>query len=317
MVNGPPRKDVDLIHVHTVGPYSAALLISSNAVKVASAHLVPDSLRGSIVGAGAMHRFFRPYLSWLYNHADLVVAVSDYVKVELLGMGVTKPILVVPNWVHAGDVRRPSSTRLAMRSRLGLDPSDVLVVSVGQLQPRKGVLDFLATAAELPKVRFLWVGESIFGVASLDRTELRRALAQASPNVRCAGQVARATVYDYLAAADIYLSLATQETFGIAVLEAASAACPLVLSDLPVFRATYGDAAQYVPAGGAAATLSALAASSALRNEWGFRAAEAASAYQPDPNGDHLLAGYNMLLKTKRRVASSSGLDVRGGRDDA
>jgi glycosyltransferase involved in cell wall biosynthesis len=72
------------------------------------------------------------------------------------------------------------------------------------------------------------VGGPIFGPASLRRAELRQALEQAPPNMTYAGQVPRRSVYGYLHAADVFVSLARQETFGIAALEAAAAGRPLV-----------------------------------------------------------------------------------------
>jgi 1,2-diacylglycerol-3-alpha-glucose alpha-1,2-galactosyltransferase len=292
VVNGRPDRRADLVHVHTAGPAALAFLLGARCAKVASAHLVPDSLTGSIVGAETLHRYLRGYLAWFYNRADLVVAVSTGVERSLRDIGVTAPITVLPNCVSPADVRRPAAVRASIRSGLGLTPSDVLVVSVGQVQPRKGVTEFLATARDLPAVHFLWIGAPLFGPASRGRGKLRHAFETAPPNVRRTGQIPRTKVYDYLAAADIYLSLAVQETFGIAVLEAATAACPLVLSDLPVFRATYGDAAQYtdpVPA------IAALAESPQLRHEWGHRAAEAAAAYGRDAYGERLLAAYRSL----------------------
>ncbi|GIF20112.1 hypothetical protein Ate02nite_28420 [Paractinoplanes tereljensis] len=292
IVNGRPRRDADIVHVHTTGPYAAVLLLTGRGAKVASAHVVPDSLRGSIVGARILRRLIRAYLTWFYNRADLVIAVSEAVQADLTAMQIKTPIKIIPNWVRVTEARQSPS----LRASLGLGESDVLVVSVGQMQPRKGVTGFLAAARALPQLQFLWVGDAIFGPASSGRITLRRALASAPPNVRWAGQVPRERVYDFLAAADIYLSLSEHETFGLAVLEAASFGCPLVLADLPVFRTTYGDAAQYSPPGGPAPLLSALAGSAAERRQWGARAAGAARKYDAESGGEQLLAAYRRLL---------------------
>jgi 1,2-diacylglycerol-3-alpha-glucose alpha-1,2-galactosyltransferase len=296
VINGRPSRKVDVVHVHTVGPYSASLLLSASGAKVASAHLVPESLVGSIVGATWLSRPTCRYLSWFYNRADLVVAVSEYVKAELLRIGVKSPIVVLPNWIACEDVRASQIRRYEVRAKLGLGRADTLIVSVGQLQPRKGVLEFLSAARQLPDMTFLWVGEAIFGAASLDRTELRRALTLAPQNVIHVGHIPRSAVFDLLAAADIYLSLSKQETFGIATLEAAAAGRPLVISDLPVFHGVYGGAAQYVPSEGPMKLLSALALSETLRHDWGRRAAKVADKYQWHPNGEALLFLYRSLL---------------------
>jgi len=52
-----------------------------------------------------------------------------------------------------------------------------------------------------------------------------------------------------LAARPVFVSPARFEPFGLAVLEAAAAGCPLVLSDIPTFRELWADAAIFVDSG--------------------------------------------------------------------
>lgn len=72
--------------------------------------------------------------------------------------------------------------------------------------------------------------------------------------------------------AGIFVSPSRYEPFGLAVAEAARAARPLVLSDIPTFRELWDDAALYVPPGDAealTATVNCLAADPALRRTLG------------------------------------------------
>jgi 1,2-diacylglycerol-3-alpha-glucose alpha-1,2-galactosyltransferase len=142
-VNGRPSRTPDLLHVHTVGPYALMLLVTTRAVRIVTAHLLPESLIGSIVGAPFIMQLARHYFPWFYNRADIVIAVSDHVKAALLDLGVRKPIFVLSNSVDMSTISKVRARRAALRRRLGLSREDVLVVSVGQLQPRKGVSDFL------------------------------------------------------------------------------------------------------------------------------------------------------------------------------
>ncbi|MFZ2494417.1 MAG: hypothetical protein WAW60_01420, partial [Candidatus Saccharimonadales bacterium] len=41
----------DIRHFHTVGPYSLAHLLFGHGKKVVSAHIIPESLVGSLIGA--------------------------------------------------------------------------------------------------------------------------------------------------------------------------------------------------------------------------------------------------------------------------
>jgi glycosyltransferase involved in cell wall biosynthesis len=72
--------------------------------------------------------------------------------------------------------------------------------------------------------------------------------------------------------AGVFVSPSAYEPFGLAVAEAARAARPLVLSDIPTFRELWGDAALYVPQGdpeALAATVNCLCADPELRRTLG------------------------------------------------
>jgi glycosyltransferase involved in cell wall biosynthesis len=64
--------------------------------------------------------------------------------------------------------------------------------------------------------------------------------------VKSLGPLSRAALLDEMRNASIFVSPALYEPFGLAVLEAASCECALVLSDLPSFRELWDDAALFV-----------------------------------------------------------------------
>ena len=78
------------------------------------------------------------------------------------------------------------------------------------------------------------------------------------PHLRCLGRVGDAEVARRLAARPVFVSPSLYEPFGLAVLEAAQAGCPLVLSDIPTFRELWGGAAVFTPASDDAALADAL-----------------------------------------------------------
>jgi 1,2-diacylglycerol-3-alpha-glucose alpha-1,2-galactosyltransferase len=295
VVNGPPDAAADIVHVHTVGPYAAFLLLLSSGARVITAHITAQSLLGSVVGGRYLQVLAKPYLSWFYNRADLVIAPSDYVRQELQQLGVHKPTVVLPNWIAGDQIKAIEARRRKIRDDLRLTDADALVVTVGQAQPRKGVLEFVACARLLPDLKFLWVGGAVFGPISAQGTTVQRELQLAAPNVTHIGNVPRDRVYEYLSAGDIYVSFAKQETFGIAVLEAAASGLPLVLSDLPVFRAIYGDAAQYGSLERCAEILLQLASDVTARRRWAQKAQKVASSYDWEANGRNLLGIYESL----------------------
>jgi glycosyltransferase involved in cell wall biosynthesis len=91
------------------------------------------------------------------------------------------------------------------------------------------------------------------------------------------GPLPHAAATALIRSAGIFASASLYEPFGLAVAEAARAARPLVLSDIPTFRELWGDAALYVAPGdpeALAATVNCLAADPMLRRMLG-RAAQA------------------------------------------
>jgi glycosyltransferase involved in cell wall biosynthesis len=66
-------------------------------------------------------------------------------------------------------------------------------------------------------------------------------------NVAAPGQVSHAETQSLLRRAGIFVSPSLYEPFGLAVVEAARAGLPLVLSDIGGFRELWDEAALYVP----------------------------------------------------------------------
>ena len=66
-------------------------------------------------------------------------------------------------------------------------------------------------------------------------------------HIHALGLLSDAEVVSWLAARPVFVSAALYEPFGLAVLEAAAAGCPLVLSDIPTFRELWHGAAVFVP----------------------------------------------------------------------
>jgi glycosyltransferase involved in cell wall biosynthesis len=88
------------------------------------------------------------------------------------------------------------------------------------------------------------------------------ALAKANPKIiRFEGAISdRAKLAQAYRAARGFVLLSDRESLSLSALEAAACECPLLLSDLPWARETFGEAAQYCPIAGASRTAQALRA---------------------------------------------------------
>ena len=287
-----------VLHVHTVGPTSLRRLRRHRGLRVASAHVTPGSLHGSLNGVGLFGPAFSVYLRGFYNQADLVVAVSAAAAEELREIGVRTPVEVVPNAVVAEPFRGSPAHRSRARADLDLPDDAFVVLGVGQLQPRKGVEEFVACAAAMPEADFVWAGDCLFGAMSAGRAQMNRVVATAPPNVRFVGQLPRGEVARLCRAADAFLFPSRHETFGMAPVEAAFAGLPLVLSDLPVFAEVFGaEPDAYLAAGttaGYLAHLRALRDDDDARLAAGARALTAVSRY----DGQHVARQVADLYRT-------------------
>ncbi|BBE71911.1 glycosyltransferase family 4 protein [Oharaeibacter diazotrophicus] len=125
-------------------------------------------------------------------------------------------------------------------------------------------------------------------------------------HARALGALDAGAVRDLLARRPVFVSTALYEPFGLAVLEAAQAGCPLVLSDIPTFRELWGGAAILVPPRDPAAVADAvnrLAADPAEARERGAAAATRAARYGLDSMARAMAHLYDGLARGRTRRA--------------
>lgn len=104
----------------------------------------------------------------------------------------------------------------------------------------------------------------------------------------------------------VFASAATFEPFGLAVLEAASAGCALVLSDIPTFRELWDGAAIFVPpsdAAGFAEAIGSVVDDPPRRRALGEAAAQRASRFTPGATARAMTAIYRSVLQPAEAAA--------------
>jgi glycosyltransferase involved in cell wall biosynthesis len=121
------------------------------------------------------------------------------------------------------------------------------------------------------------------------------------------GWLADHEIAGWFAVRPIFVSVALYEPFGLAVLEAARAGCPLVLSDIPTFRELWDDAAVFVPAEDdvtIAGALRNLLDNQAEQRRLGELAAKRAADYAPERMADRMLSIYSGLAASRMDAPS-------------
>ena len=128
-------------------------------------------------------------------------------------------------------------------------------------------------------------------------------------HVEALGPLDDRTLAAHLGTKPMFVSAARYEPFGLAVLEAAQAGCPLVLSDIPTFREIWDDAAQFVEVDdetGWVETIEALFDDDQARGGWGRRAQERAALYTPERVARAMMAIYERVLSRTDHAAQTA-----------
>ncbi|GAT31759.1 glycosyltransferase [Terrimicrobium sacchariphilum] len=179
-------------------------------------------------------------MSWrVYREADAVVALTNWearLFCQLYGTPKTR-LHVVPNGVDEAFFMREETSE-------SVDSSGEYLLCTATITERKRVLE-LAEAANLAGLRLLICGKPY---SFTDRYFQRFLNEVGTPRsvVQYVGEVVdRGEMAALVRAARGFVLLSTMESQSLAALEAAASGVPLLLSDLPWARETFGDHAQY------------------------------------------------------------------------
>lgn len=236
-------RDCDILHCHTLDPVSFFYLKKMKIPTVASVHFVPETMKGSLQLPKPFQKLFNAYMLSFYRSADYLHIVHPDTAEVLEEYGVSKDkIFWVPNVVSTDGFEKVSGEqRGELREKHGFKNSDYVVLGSGQLQTKKGVLDFAETARKLPNVKFVWAGGFSFGAISDGHKELKELVDNPPENLRFTGIIPREEVFELLNLSDLFYLPSFHEQFSMSILEAAAVGTPLLLRDLPPYRTVYGE----------------------------------------------------------------------------
>lgn len=118
---------------------------------------------------------------------------------------------------------------------------------------------------------------------------------QGSARCHLLGRLSEDELAGWYARASIYVSAASYEPFGLAILEAAMSGCALVLNDIPSLHEVWGDAAVFCNTPALGATLQELIADPVKRTEMQQRAFARSRRFTQSAMTRHYLAIYSEL----------------------
>ncbi len=197
---------------------------------------------------------------------------------------------------------RLASRRPELRSALGAEDDDVIVLSVARLAPEKGLHDLVRAVAVAADAQLLLVvaGEGV------ERSSLEGLARDLGVRLVLTGDLDWERIAELYVAADVFALLSEREPWAVVVNEAAACGLPLVLSDRvgaahDLLRD--GENGVLVAAGdvsAAARALGGLAADSELRQAQGERSRELAADWGYGPSVDGFLETVREAVDDRR-----------------
>ena len=170
------------------------------------------------------------------NSADNVIAVSEAIRSEILGLYPDTNISVVYNGIDIDAYQRISSSETSeVRKKFGL--SDSFLLSVGHFEERKNYVRLIEAVAKLHE-RGSGLQLVIIGNDSGELPSVRKRIEALglSKHVVILSGLTDSEVRCVYRLCTLFVFPSAYEGFGIPILEAMAAKRPMVISDIPVFK---------------------------------------------------------------------------------
>lgn len=232
----PHCTDYDILHINTYSLNSTRMVKRARKMGkkvIYHAHSTEEDFRNSFIGSNQLAPFVKRRLIRLYSMADMVITPSAYSKKLLEGYGLTLPIFAVSNGVDIEKYQPNPQKEQQFREYFQIKPDEKVVICVGLFFNRKGILDFVEVAKELPEYRFIWFGHT--PMWSIPR-EIRQVVTKNHPkNVLFPGYIKGDIIEGAYSASDLFFFPSYEETEGIVVLEALASQQTILIRDIPVY----------------------------------------------------------------------------------
>lgn len=231
-------KNSDIIHAHTVEPRNYFKMKRAKVPTIAYVHFLPDTLDGSIKLPKLAFKIFKRYVIKFYKNADNLVVVNPIFKKDMVKAGLDEnKITYIPNFVSKEKFFKKTDKEIKeLRKKYDIEEKDFVVLGAGQVQNRKGVLDFVETAKKLPNIKFIWAGGFSFGGITDGHKELQKVMDNPPKNVKFIGIIPRTEMNDLFNACDLLFVPSYNELFPMTILEACSTDTPILLRSLELYE---------------------------------------------------------------------------------
>lgn len=231
-------KNCDIIHAHTFEPRNYIKLKMAKVPTVSYVHCLPEHFDGSIKLPKLAFKIFKKYVINFYKNADHLVVVNPVFKKDMIKAGLDEDkITYIPNFVSKEKFYKKSASEIKkIRQKYDLNEDDFVVLGAGQVQNRKGVVDFVEVAKMLPDIKFIWAGGFSFGAITDGHKKLEQIMKNPPKNVKFLGIIPRDDMNDLFNAGDLLFVPSYNELFPMTILEACSTDTPILLRNLELYE---------------------------------------------------------------------------------
>ena len=233
----PNEPRPDLVHIHTINFRYWLAMLFIKIPRVVYVHFLPSTLSNSIKLPRLFFGILKWYVKVFYKTASHLVVVNPIFIDPLMKMGIKQErIVFIPNYVDESKfATKVSNTSIRKQWQF----KRFTVLGVGQVQHRKGVLDFIEVAKKLPAIDFVWAGGFSFKGMTAGYEELKKVMENPPKNVRFLGIVPREKMNELYHGCDLFFLPSFDELMPMSVLEAAVCDKPILLRDLELYQPVF------------------------------------------------------------------------------
>lgn len=231
------KDDYDIVHINTYGFKSLRLLRQAKRQGkrvIVHAHSTKEDFENSFKGSNLLAPMVKNYLTYFYQQADHIITPTPYSESLLRGYGITGPISAISNGIELSKYEPEAEKEAKFRDYFNLSEHQKVVISAGLYFKRKGIIDFVKVAEQMPHVRFIWFGQinkllipqDIVAIVEGNHPE----------NVSFPGYIKGPVFEGAMSGADAFFFPSYEETEGIVVLEALASRQHVLVRDIPVYK---------------------------------------------------------------------------------
>lgn len=234
-----PEDTFDIAHVNTYYRQSRKVIKyckKNNIPVIVHAHSTIEDFQNSFRFWSVIKRAFDKNLQKTYSLPDLLITPTPYSKKLLEKYSFVKcPIKAISNGIDLNEYQRQEISPeriIKLKEKYGIKKDDKLIMGIGWMFERKGILDFFEVAKLMPNHKFIWFGSKN---NILLPGKITKAIENKPTNVILPGFVPKEEIIEYLQISSCFFFPSYEETEGIVSLEALALKTPLIVRDIGVF----------------------------------------------------------------------------------